>query len=674
MSEEESNKVPVQKKRGNPNAKTGLIGVYQNGEKYRAQVWIDGTLHYIGTFKTKEEAGIAYDRFVIDKSTEQVFFVLNYSYMTNQEREEVLVSHLFTTRKTEVNITISSRSLGITIDEQDGKAILTDMKVASSEQSGVCPEIKAANIPLGACLSFINGTKITTVPQAARIVRTSPRPVAVRFEFDTLASVPDLHDDDCSECAYGGDLLCCDYCNLVYHEGCLSTHAQPDKNESIKWACLACTKKEQQEQAQQHQQQQQQQHQQQQEEQQQQQQQETSSLSSSRSSVSSSPCTSSSAVAVNNGIISSTMKKADLVDFSFWQSTSSSNPFLAVCHNDDDDDIYSEQQHPYQVGQKIEVYYYEKGVTQRWFKATINAYHDDGIQIHWTVHDSLYKINNGEVESWIRLVGEDKEVQEKEYKEEKMPTYAKTVYQVDQEVEVYYPEQGVTQRWFKATIDAHLKGGIRINWNRHDTLYTVPNKRVASWIRHVGEDKELQESTSSCSSSSSSYTSSSSRAKRYTTNTRARSSSAIVAPQSPNGEHGQLGVASSKDQSSVSKKRKVDALESEERKEQHKKQRAHSDGVVKETDSTHSAASSLTTAGLDAVLGMSAAPSFTAATLSNRPAEVSMHAPTASCSTAASVSFISSSSSNVVSADMSPSGCGWCYRSNGQINCIHCVR
>ena len=160
--------------------------------------------------------------------------------------------------------------------------------------------------------------------------------------------------------------------------------------------------------------------------QQQQQLQETSSLSSSCSSVSSSPCTSSSAVAVNNGIISSTMKKADLVDFSFWQSTSSSNPFLAVCHNDDDDDIYSEQQHPYQVGQKIEVYYYEKGVTQRWFKATINAYHDDGIQIHWTVHDSLYKINNGEVESWIRLVGEDKEVHEKEYKEEKMPTYAKT--------------------------------------------------------------------------------------------------------------------------------------------------------------------------------------------------------------------------------------------------------
>jgi len=80
-------------------------------------------------------------------------------------------------------VTISSQSLGITIDEQHGKAILTKKKVASSEQSGVCPEIKAANIPLGACLSCINGTKIASVAQAAHIIRTSPRPVTLRFEF-----------------------------------------------------------------------------------------------------------------------------------------------------------------------------------------------------------------------------------------------------------------------------------------------------------------------------------------------------------------------------------------------------------------------------------------------------------------------------------------------------------
>ena len=48
---------------------------------------------------------------------------------------------------------------------------------------GVCPEIKKANIPLGARLSFINGTKITTLAQARRLIRTSPRPVAICFEF-----------------------------------------------------------------------------------------------------------------------------------------------------------------------------------------------------------------------------------------------------------------------------------------------------------------------------------------------------------------------------------------------------------------------------------------------------------------------------------------------------------
>ena len=32
----------------------------------------------LGTFDTKEQAGMAYDRFVVDKSTEEVSFTLNY--------------------------------------------------------------------------------------------------------------------------------------------------------------------------------------------------------------------------------------------------------------------------------------------------------------------------------------------------------------------------------------------------------------------------------------------------------------------------------------------------------------------------------------------------------------------------------------------------------------------
>jgi hypothetical protein len=71
---------PVQEKRGNPNQKTGLIGVYKIGKKYKAQIRHGGTQHNLGTFDTKEQAGIAYDRFVVDKSTEEVSFNLNYWY------------------------------------------------------------------------------------------------------------------------------------------------------------------------------------------------------------------------------------------------------------------------------------------------------------------------------------------------------------------------------------------------------------------------------------------------------------------------------------------------------------------------------------------------------------------------------------------------------------------
>jgi serine protease inhibitor ecotin len=83
---------PVQKKRGKPNQTTGLIGVYKTGEKFQALIRYGGTSHHLGRFDTKEQAGIAYDRFAIDKSTEEVSFALNYLYpnMTDPERKEAL--------------------------------------------------------------------------------------------------------------------------------------------------------------------------------------------------------------------------------------------------------------------------------------------------------------------------------------------------------------------------------------------------------------------------------------------------------------------------------------------------------------------------------------------------------------------------------------------------------
>ena len=71
--------ISKKRKRGNPNQTTGLIGVSKNGNKYKAQISYAGTSSkYLGTFDTKEQAGIAYDRFVVDKSTEEVSFTLNY--------------------------------------------------------------------------------------------------------------------------------------------------------------------------------------------------------------------------------------------------------------------------------------------------------------------------------------------------------------------------------------------------------------------------------------------------------------------------------------------------------------------------------------------------------------------------------------------------------------------
>ena len=50
----------------------------KSGEKYKAQITYDGKKHYLGRFDTREEAGVAYDRFVVDKSTEDVTFAMNW--------------------------------------------------------------------------------------------------------------------------------------------------------------------------------------------------------------------------------------------------------------------------------------------------------------------------------------------------------------------------------------------------------------------------------------------------------------------------------------------------------------------------------------------------------------------------------------------------------------------
>ena len=62
----------------------------KNGKRYLAYIWYGGKNKSLGSFDTKEQAGMAYDRFVVDKSTEEVSFTLNYPKMSDDEREEAL--------------------------------------------------------------------------------------------------------------------------------------------------------------------------------------------------------------------------------------------------------------------------------------------------------------------------------------------------------------------------------------------------------------------------------------------------------------------------------------------------------------------------------------------------------------------------------------------------------
>ncbi len=133
--------------------------------------------------------------------------------MNKKEREKVLEKKNVKKRKKEEKIKKKEKEKGIKIEEQNGKAILTKKKVASADQSGVCPEIKTANIPLGACLSVINGTKITTVAQATQIIRTSPRPIVICFEVATPTSAPPAQP---AALAPPASNLTVSVCNTVY--------------------------------------------------------------------------------------------------------------------------------------------------------------------------------------------------------------------------------------------------------------------------------------------------------------------------------------------------------------------------------------------------------------------------------------------------------------------------
>ncbi len=67
----------------------------------------------------------------------------------------------------------------------------------------------------------------------------STRKRSIKFKNDPLSLHRGAHGDVCATCFLGGSLLCCDYCPLVYHLGCLRLKTEPS---SATWACPSCTK------------------------------------------------------------------------------------------------------------------------------------------------------------------------------------------------------------------------------------------------------------------------------------------------------------------------------------------------------------------------------------------------------------------------------------------------
>ena len=63
-------------------------------------------------------------------------------------------------------------------------------------------------------------------------------------DFHDEENFVDLHDDLCNVCGYGGHVICCDHCTLVYHKSCTSVEFQAQiqlDDEDAEFRCPVCT-------------------------------------------------------------------------------------------------------------------------------------------------------------------------------------------------------------------------------------------------------------------------------------------------------------------------------------------------------------------------------------------------------------------------------------------------
>jgi len=93
-----------------------------------------------------------------------------------------------------------------------------------------CQGIKLEDSELASRINYLEYEYTVTTtgpgPESPRLPRAAKAPVALE------------HNALCQACGMGGELLCCDFCNLVYHLGCLDPPMEviPDG----KWECPEC--------------------------------------------------------------------------------------------------------------------------------------------------------------------------------------------------------------------------------------------------------------------------------------------------------------------------------------------------------------------------------------------------------------------------------------------------
>lgn len=86
-------------------------------------------------------------------------------------------------------------------------------------------------------ISFISGENYTKNKKLKKFKKSSPSVMLHNMPYSCATN--DLHNSLCQTCGYGGDVVCCDFCNFVYHMHCLPAN-EIIPQEPLPWTCPAC--------------------------------------------------------------------------------------------------------------------------------------------------------------------------------------------------------------------------------------------------------------------------------------------------------------------------------------------------------------------------------------------------------------------------------------------------